>query len=233
MLRHELSGIFPAMDKHEFDNLCESIKTNGFDNAFPIIIYEGKIVDGWHRYQAAKKVGADPVIKEWQGQKHQLRAFVIYANSTRRQLSKSAHVQSIIKSMVESGIKYEKIDQAEIVRITGASQSQVSDQLNLRKIDTKLADKVAQGKVPSNTAIRKTLRKEPDKHFLNSLEKLSHNFNKPDSVMIQLLSISHHGVTQVQYINDAVKAKITQDLELLGATRKNVKRVLSEKYGWQ
>ena len=229
MLRHEISGIFPEMDKHEFENLCISIKTNGFDNAFPIILYEGKIVDGWHRYKAAQAVSINPVFKEWQGEKDKLRAFIIYANSTRRQLSKSAHVQSIIKSMVESGIKYENVDQAEVMRITGANQSQVSDQLNLRKKDYKIADEVAKGKIAANTAIRKTLRKEPDKHFHNaSFEKHLHPFNKSDSEIMQTIALSYYGMTLKQYVNNAVKVQIERDLKTLKATRKNVKKILSE-----
>ena len=52
MERHELSSLFGDMTELEFSELKSDIEQNGF--AQPVIyVYEGKILDGWHRYQVA------------------------------------------------------------------------------------------------------------------------------------------------------------------------------------
>ena len=52
MERHELSALFGDMTELEFSELKNDIEQNGF--AQPVIyVYEGKILDGWHRYQVA------------------------------------------------------------------------------------------------------------------------------------------------------------------------------------
>ena len=52
MERHELSELFGDMTELEFSEFISDVEHNGF--AQPIIYtYEGKILDGWHRYQVA------------------------------------------------------------------------------------------------------------------------------------------------------------------------------------
>ena len=96
--RHPESEIFPRMSSNEFQSLVASMKTHGFDGAFPIFIHDDAIVDGWHRYIAAKEAGVEPVFQEWKGDGTDVRDFVIYANSTRRHMSKAAHAQALVRS---------------------------------------------------------------------------------------------------------------------------------------
>ncbi len=53
--RHHLSAIFGDIPTEEFNALQADIDKNGFTDHV-IITYEGKILDGWHRYKIAKKV---------------------------------------------------------------------------------------------------------------------------------------------------------------------------------
>lgn len=67
--QHELSAKFPRMPVEAFEALVEDIKTKGLRH--PIILYEGKVLDGWHRERACivakvtpqyvKYVGGNPV----------------------------------------------------------------------------------------------------------------------------------------------------------------------------
>ena len=52
---HPHSEIFPLMEGDEFDGLVESIAKHGLLE--PIVLYEGKILDGRNRYRAAREVG--------------------------------------------------------------------------------------------------------------------------------------------------------------------------------
>jgi len=52
---HLLADVFPPMPKEEFEAFKADIKANGI--RVPITLYEGKILDGKHRYLAAKEAG--------------------------------------------------------------------------------------------------------------------------------------------------------------------------------
>lgn len=53
--QHPLSAAFPAMSADEFKSLKDSIENIGVKNA--ITLYEGMVLDGWNRYQAAQELG--------------------------------------------------------------------------------------------------------------------------------------------------------------------------------
>ena len=47
--------------------IAKNMEDGGFDRNHAILIYEGKILDGRHRYLAAVKAGVDPIFTEFQG----------------------------------------------------------------------------------------------------------------------------------------------------------------------
>jgi len=47
--------------------IAKNMEDGGFDRKHAILIYEGKILDGRHRYLAAVKAGVDPIFTEFQG----------------------------------------------------------------------------------------------------------------------------------------------------------------------
>ena len=87
--RHKLSALFTDMPDDDFKKLCASIEANGFIE--PIIrIYEGQILDGWHRYRAAKELNLIRKLKfqEWKERDEgDPAAFVLARNIERRHLT--------------------------------------------------------------------------------------------------------------------------------------------------
>ena len=55
--RHPLSAAYPAMTAERYQSLLDSINSIGVQN--PITLYEGMVIDGWHRYTAANELGMD------------------------------------------------------------------------------------------------------------------------------------------------------------------------------
>lgn len=55
-----------GMDDMEFAAFCGDVAQRGFVGG-PITIYEGKVLDGWHRYRAAKKTSTAPTFKTYEG----------------------------------------------------------------------------------------------------------------------------------------------------------------------
>ena len=51
--QHPLSSALPAMPDVDFQALKDSIESIGVQN--PIVLFEGMVLDGWHRYRAAKE----------------------------------------------------------------------------------------------------------------------------------------------------------------------------------
>jgi len=63
---HELCLWSPFIES-TVDKIAKGMEDGGFDWNHAILIYEGKILDGRHRYLAAVKAGVDPIFTEFQG----------------------------------------------------------------------------------------------------------------------------------------------------------------------
>ncbi|MDR1741931.1 MAG: hypothetical protein LBR38_08865 [Synergistaceae bacterium] len=58
---HQACVTLPKMDAEEFTALRASIRERGFDPLHPVILFEGQVLDGRHRYEAAVAEGVTPV----------------------------------------------------------------------------------------------------------------------------------------------------------------------------
>ena len=65
MERHKINTVLPTMNHQAYQFLRQKIETEGLLE--PITIYEGKILDGWHRYQACENAGIKPNFKKYKG----------------------------------------------------------------------------------------------------------------------------------------------------------------------
>ena len=83
---HPICLLFPALGKEELEELAEDIRLKGLLN--PIILYEGKILDGRNRYLACPMAGVEPRYVQWKGEGSPL-AWVISENLIRRHLTSS------------------------------------------------------------------------------------------------------------------------------------------------
>jgi ParB-like chromosome segregation protein Spo0J len=86
---HELANLFPLIEGAEFDGLVASIRENGLREGSPIIVFEGKILDGRNRYLACKEAGVMAIAEDFEGTVEEARQFVIDANLRRRHLDAS------------------------------------------------------------------------------------------------------------------------------------------------
>ena len=77
----------------------------GFDRNHAILIYEGKILDGRHRYEAALQAGVDPVFVEFQGTKAGAIAYVTSENVSRRHLNNQEKEFFYFKSANALGVQ--------------------------------------------------------------------------------------------------------------------------------
>ena len=83
LTRHPLSEVWGDMPDKDFRELVEDVRKNGVRQ--PVTLYEGRVLDGWHRYRAALEAGVDPPFEDYAGDDPG--GFVISANLHRRHLN--------------------------------------------------------------------------------------------------------------------------------------------------
>jgi ParB-like chromosome segregation protein Spo0J len=144
--QHELSKAFPPMSDEEFQDLKDSIGNIGVQS--PIVIFEDKVIDGWHRYTAALDVGL-PCPEVDLPDDVDPRDFVLANNKSRRHLSKGQLALSYTKvyqwnQSVPSTPKTGK----ELAKIAGTSESSI-DQAKavLTKGAKEVVEAVEKGKI--------------------------------------------------------------------------------------
>lgn len=84
---HPIAGLMPVINAADFGSLVESMEQEGFLPDHPILLYQGKILDGRSRHAAAIKTGRTPVFREFSGDDPL--AYVFSANMARRHLTAS------------------------------------------------------------------------------------------------------------------------------------------------
>jgi hypothetical protein len=83
---HEAAKLFPLLPQEELNELAEDIKANGLLN--PIVLLDGKILDGRNRAIACKTAGVTPTSIDWRGSCSPV-SWVIAQNLYRRHLTAS------------------------------------------------------------------------------------------------------------------------------------------------
>ena len=127
MEKHPLN-FFPEMNKEYSGKLEADIKANGFDKNYPIILYEGKILDGWNRYNACKRLGIEPPYQTFQSDKLDALKYVLRSNN-RRDLTSSqraaiaAEADEMVKAIQQQIEVERRRKQAETLTNTHAGVS--------------------------------------------------------------------------------------------------------------
>lgn len=82
---HPLADTFPLLEGDEFDGLVKDIEEHGMRH--PVVLFEGKILDGRNRYRAAQKLGVAHRETKFEGEYDDAVRLVISENIHRRHLS--------------------------------------------------------------------------------------------------------------------------------------------------
>jgi len=90
--QHPLSAAFPSMSEADFLALKDDIKANG--QREPVLLYEGMVLDGWHRYRACCDLGLKP--SQFTFNDGDPVAFVKSQNLHRRHLTASQRAAAVV-----------------------------------------------------------------------------------------------------------------------------------------
>lgn len=159
---HEIANMFPLMDADSFDALVKDIDENGLSD--PVIMYEGKILDGRNRYLACQQLGIphrekkfedlqlgsdDPVKFVWSHN-------VIRRHLTASQIAMAAEKRETLGQGRPKKTSGETVpNRKQIAQETGTSPASIAKARNVRKRGAKgLAEAVEEGKLTLNAADR-------------------------------------------------------------------------------
>ena len=160
LTRHRLSNPFGQAMRSDREELERSMMEYGYDTRHPIILYEGDVLDGWHRYLAAVRTRVEPSTEHFEGSEDEARALVYRENMARRQMSQKQKATALLllNMWVSSA---EQLTIAEIQGRCGMKSQKALLQLKkLVEHNPDLAQEVARGEAAADTAIRQ-LGEEP------------------------------------------------------------------------
>lgn len=178
LLPHPIAMEFPEIGADEFNDLVASIREDGFDPSHPIVLFEGKILDGRNRYRAVCEVnktrkGAapiEPTTREFKGTYAQAVAFSVRENLLRRHLSagQRAMIADAIATAKRGGDRRSETAQEQTERNETRSMTveavaakvhvaprTVASARELRALDPAAATRVKDGKETLHSALRK------------------------------------------------------------------------------
>ncbi len=84
---HAISANMPGKSFRDYEALRENIRHN--QQRFPIVLYEGRILDGKHRYISCVELGFTPKVEHFNGSREDAIELVLGSNLLNRNLSKS------------------------------------------------------------------------------------------------------------------------------------------------
>lgn len=174
---HELSTVFASFeDKAEFKGLVDSIKKYGlFD---PILMWQGKIVDGRHRHKACLEAGVEPqyeyLVDDMPFDK--VRDRVVGENILRRHLTtgQRAMIAASLANMTSGGggNQYTKVDTinlsgtkstAEAAKSLSVGEATVRHAKEVKRDAPDLAEKVSRGEMSLNAAKTESRERKGEK----------------------------------------------------------------------
>lgn len=92
---HPIAEAFPLMSEGEISDLADAIEADGFFGDEPIVLYEGKILDGRHRFLACLalhqegRLSEPPPFREWEQNGVSPMSWAVGKNLRRRHLTPS------------------------------------------------------------------------------------------------------------------------------------------------
>lgn len=155
--RHRLSTEYPIAGSPEWETLSESMKARGFDEAKPITVFEGKVLDGWHRYSVARKLRIPCAYFPFVGTEKEAEDFVFQENFIKRIIPKRQKAAILISTALRRNERPPSVQR--IRKLTGCSQSEANRVLHVGASSPEGVQKLASGKQNLDRVLLSTKRR--------------------------------------------------------------------------
>lgn len=174
LAQHPLGQAVPAMSDDEFAELVDSITTRGFMPESPIVLHEGMILDGWHRYRACSEAGVDPIFADYAGENPA--EFVIALNVDRRHLSDDQRA-AVAGTLIKDGAEVHATAQS--VKV---SANQATKARRIANHSDDLAELIREGHISIADGMD-VIRNESRDELIAALEKAKKNVSAVQDIV--------------------------------------------------
>jgi post-segregation antitoxin (ccd killing protein) len=164
LVAHELAAIFPMCQPDVLEAIKQDMLLHGFDASQPIVLLDGKVLDGRNRLWAALEAGVEPVQREYlpkhEGPPHE---FVYRRNFPRRDLTVAQRL-SIAKEFgkIVQDRKPGERNAEWLARQSGASARTAHDFTTIESKAPDLMEKVQDGEISIKEAAKQARQREAD-----------------------------------------------------------------------
>lgn len=118
---HPLADLFPLIEGADFDDLCEDIREHG--QREPIVLFDGRILDGRNRYRACREIGIEPEFRQFDRDREgDPEAFVFSVNAKRRHLDQKGK-QTLARRLIQD---HDDWSNRQVARIVGVDHKTVA-----------------------------------------------------------------------------------------------------------
>lgn len=156
---HDAAKLYPLLAETELQAMANNIAEVGLLN--PVVLYEGKVLDGRNRVLACQRAGVTPTFIDWQPNALSPVTWVLIQNSQRRHLTPSQKAFVALEAeklltkeakqrqrmgkqkVADPNAKGQARDKA--AELVGVNRQYVSDAKRLEKIAPALAEEVKRG----------------------------------------------------------------------------------------
>lgn len=180
---HPAAAFFPLMSEDQFVKLIHDIGEHGLLE--PIVLYEGKILDGRNRYQACLKLGIEPVFEEAKLGEQSAMEYALSKNLHRRHLNaaqRAALALDLLPALSEQaaerrrwagkkseaehiGNSNERGEAAERAsQLVGLGHSTVEKAIAIQKRNPEVIRKMKSGEIKTVDAARRAAGMLPSSH---------------------------------------------------------------------
>lgn len=228
--QHPLSAIFPPMTASEYDSLCASVAKIGILN--PIVLYDGMIIDGWHRYRASLdemvSVPSTELASDIDPQE-----FVFAQNKDRRHLTQSQYAMIAVKAndwlenghrqglQATSALNAQVKSSAQIAKIAGVSTRTIAQ---AKKVETEATPEIKKavndGAMSLTAAVSamQPLKAETEPPVYSELDKLKDE----NAELKEIIEGLQYDISVAAYEGAEPIAEIVKELRIAKANLKQI-----------
>lgn len=252
--QHPLSAAFPAMNGDDFAALVEDIKANG--QREPVMLHEGMVLDGWHRYSACVQLGIEPQKFNFPAGKDPV-AFVLSHNLHRRHLTPSQRAAAVVACSAwapahrpKKGEPVPHLTNQQLAQAAQVSDKTIKDAKAVHKagltdavkagaLTVKEAAKVARGKTEPKRQLQERPADIPEAgaddlaeahHTITELAQ--ENERLQDRLAVEAMDASEHEKTQASQTISELRTRVRLleiEVDSLKVSRDTYMRESSEK----
>lgn len=230
---HPLCAAWPEMTAAEFADLKADIAKRGVYD--PVIVLDGMILDGQHRYRAARELGIPaPMTLEFSGKDPA--AYVIGKNARRRHMSKIECARAVARCLdwrPRQGGRPSQKKPCQVGMVSHADMATAAGVGERTMSRAKHDVRVESGEVPATPKPKPASTPKPKRATGSTpKEKLQQEVARWKTKALNLEEVSKRQKQKLDLLENAAAGKTTQALKTVGALQGEVSVLKKQVADW-